>query len=503
MKATLTATLIAQRLTIETRPVYGPKGDLRFEPTTDRTPFLVFDSHRDAPTGFGVKISATKKTFIVQRRVGAKVIKAKVGDVSDFPSVDAARDAARALLGKMKETGANPNVAEREREARGDVVAADMTVADAFGLYRKYLTGRAKPAKDSSLRNLDLALRRLERPGIDLAMRGLGSLRDDDVVKAFDALAASPRPPHPLAKKKTKAKPGPGIRTATEQTFRWATTATAYVLEKEQRRASQERRAPTLTTNPFHALRSEDRFRTREQLEQDYAKSRARNPLSIADGSLPAFLRAVWNRRCDTPNNRTAADYLLLTVLWGTRRGEAAPLRWRSLLTPAEAAITPFVDLDARKVYFPDTKNGTEHTLPLADAALELLQRRWEDRPKRNVAWVFPARSSRAKQGHYLDSKAILAGIRKTAGLDVLRTHDLRRTFGAMAEEMASYKVAKALLNHRSLSDPTDRYTTAVWTRIREAMQRVETAMLSSAPDVRRAILGHQLPHPEAEPEAA
>ena len=62
-------------------------------------PYILFDDHRDSVTGFGVKVAKTKKTYIIQRRVlGGKVIKAKVGNVSDFANIDAARDKARNLI---------------------------------------------------------------------------------------------------------------------------------------------------------------------------------------------------------------------------------------------------------------------------------------------------------------------------------------------------------------------------------------------------------------------
>jgi len=173
------------------------------------------------------------------------------------------------------------------------------------------------------------------------------------------------------------------------------------------------------------------------------------------------------------------------------RRGEAAPLQWRDMLTDKQATVSNWVDLKSRTVHLHDTKNGTEHDLPIVDAAYEILARRHEDRDKSKGAWVFPARSSKAVSGHYKDSKSILKGVRETAGIDLLRTHDLRRTFGAIAEEVASYAVVKALLNHRRLDDVTERYTKPDTQRMKEAMTRIERVMLASAPGVERAIIGH------------
>ena len=111
------------------------------------------------------------------------------------------------------------------------------------------------------------------------------------------------------------------------------------------------------------------------------------------------------------------------------------------------------------------------------------------DDPKSGPEWVFPARSRRAKQGHYLDSKAILDGLRKTAAIEELRTHDLRRTFSTVAEEMASYAVLKRMLNHRAISDVTGRYPKVDPERLMEEMARVERAILGAAPVVALALL--------------
>ena len=515
MKIKLTQTLIRDRLSVTVKPVFKPNGQMewkqRSEIEKDKdgnpasapfSPYIILDADQDAPTGFGVKVGK-KLTFIIQRRVGDKVVKAKVGDVNDFESVDAARRRAREMALQIEDTGKNPNlVAKADRERK---TAATTTVAEAFAIYRNFLVNRGRPAKDSSLRNYDLAARRLDRPGVKLLHLKLGDLKANAVVEAFDNLAKSPRPPHPNAGvitkprkstkkvvKKAKAGPPAGIKTATEQTFRWATVAAAFVINADGVAAAQEGRPPSMTYNPFDAIKTHERYRDRKQLEEAYKRSAARNPLAISDGSLGRFLSALWERR-QVANNQTACDYLLLTLLWGTRRGEAAPLKWFDRISKAEGLSSSWVDLEKRTLFLHDTKNHSSLTLPLAPGALEILkQRRSEGKikvPKQQQQWVFPARSSRAVQGHYLDSKAILAGLRQSAALEQLRTHDLRRTFGSVAESISSYSMVKRLLNHKSLSDPTYRYTQVEEDRVPDAMERIERAMLETAPLVALALL--------------
>jgi integrase len=497
MKTNLTLTLIRDRLRVDVKPVFKPNGQLEWKPRPegDRAPYIVFDTNQDAPTGFGVKVGQ-RLSFVLQRRAGKKVVKVKVGNVSDFDSLDAARRRAKELALQIEDTGENPNTVARAKAENEEVSAAKMTLAKAFAIYRNHLVNRQRPAKESSLKNYDLAARRLDRDGIKLLHRTLGSLKGPQIVAAFDTMANSPRPPHPNLKRKparvpAKAKKGEGIRTATEQTFRWASAATRFVIDLEAANADLEGREPSIVRNPFDVLKTQERFRDRIELEKAYAKSAARNPLSIQDGSLGRFLNALWARR-QVENYKTACDYLLLTLLWGTRRGEAAPLMWRDQITSEQAKVASYVDMSNRRVLFHDTKNHSDLELPIAPAAFEILTQRREGKikvPKQQAKWVFPARSSKAVQGHYLDSKAILTGLRKSAGIEILRTHDLRRTFGSVAESMTSYAIVKRLLNHKSRSDPTERYTKAEEPRVVEAMERIERAMLETAPLVAAALL--------------
>ena len=108
MKLLLNQSLVLTKLSIEKRPVLT-NGKVTFEDNPSRTAYIVYDDTQAAPIGFGVKIGATKKTYIIQRRVNEKVIKTKVGNVSDFPSIDKAREKARGLAEAILNTSRNPN----------------------------------------------------------------------------------------------------------------------------------------------------------------------------------------------------------------------------------------------------------------------------------------------------------------------------------------------------------------------------------------------------------
>lgn len=488
-RVALTATMVKEQLSFARIPVIGPTGKIvKFAPNAEQKRYVVFDAHRDAPVGFGVAVNRTNMSYILQRRVGARVMKATIGNCRDIPLAKAREDA-KAALETMRATGRTP--AEAREVSKGEIHVSTMTVAECVALYRKHLVERAKPAKDSSLRGLEQALRRLGRPGVDLADQKIGDLvTEKRILDAFDTLARGKRA---LVSGTKRANPNsqayerPTITTA-ELTFRWTSRAVDYCMTRERRIAANAGRSPSLNTNPFQVLREEGRYRTRRQLEEHYEATGARNPLQLRDGSLGRFLKALWEKR-KVPNYRTACDYLLLTLLWGTRRGEAAPLRWRHRITKEEASVCSWVDMEGGWVSFFDTKNGTTHTLPLAPAAKRILMLREEITQERESPWVFPARSSKAAQGHYLDSKAILQGLKKAGGIDELRTHDLRRTFATVAEEMASYAVVKRLLNHRDLQDVTGRYAKVDEARLTDELARIERSLLSAMAQAKLALL--------------
>lgn len=455
------------------KPALSDTGKVVFEPNPQQKPYIVFDDHRDSPVGFGVKVSLTKKTYVIQRRVSSgdrsvsegkkpsSVLKVKVGNVSDFPSIDQAREVARELVQTMIATKRNPNRIKRETEA------SELTISEVFAQYRQHLLGRAKPAKPNTLAVLDKAQNRLS----EWAGLRVKDLTGNEILRKFDEIASR-------------------ARTAAEQTFRWINVAVRHAIEIEASNAQTQQRQPSLSYNPFSILKVQKKFRTRSELEDSYRAKGVRNPLSPKD-TLGRFLTALYNKRSF---NRLGCDYLLLTVLLGARKEETASLCWRETLTSEEAKTTSYVDLSNRTIRFYDTKNRNDHELPICDAVKRILEDRrdivqeTETRPER-LKWVFPARSKRSKIGHYSDSKSLREYMCQEAGILKLGMHDLRRTFGRVAEELVSYAVVKRLLNHRNTTDPTERYAEPDQERIFEALQRIELHMLMTAPKLYNVLL--------------
>ncbi len=473
MKTTLSQAFIINKLSIGVKPTLNHAGKVVFEANPEHKPYIVFDDHRDSPVGFGVKVSLTKKTYVIQRRVASSdrnasegkkpssVLKVKVGNVCDFPSIDQARELARQLVQTMIATKRNPNKIKRETDA------SELTISEVFAQYRQHLLGRSKPAKPNTLAVLDKAENRLK----EWAGLRVKDLTGNEILGKFDEIASR-------------------ARTAAEQTFRWANVAVKHAIEIEAGNAQTQQRQPSLSYNPFSILKVQKKFRTRSELEDSYRAKGVRNPLSPKD-TLGRFLTALHNKRSF---NRLGCDYLLLTVLLGARKEETASLCWKEYLSVEEVKTTSYVDLDNKIIRFYDTKNRNDHELPICDAVKRILEDRRdivqeaETRPER-LKWVFPARSKRSKVGHYSDSKSLREYLCVEADIVKLGMHDLRRTFGRVAEELTSYAVVKRLLNHRNTTDPTERYAEPDQERVFEALQRIELHMLMTAPTLYNALL--------------
>ncbi len=154
-------------------------------------------------------------------------------------------------------------------------------------------------------------------------------------------------------------------------------------------------------------------------------------------------------------------DFLLMALFTGMRRGELMALRWEN------------VDLTARTLHLPKTKNGDPLNLPLSTFLVDLLTARREqvgDSP-----FVFPGPG---KQGHLMETKKFL--LRVGAGSGVSFTlHDLRRTFITIAESLdVPYYALKRLLNHRANGDVTGGYIVVNAERLRGPVELVAARML-------------------------
>jgi integrase len=138
-------------------------------------------------------------------------------------------------------------------------------------------------------------------------------------------------------------------------------------------------------------------------------------------------LRRVWRAAEELDEYGRIVQLL---ILWGSRRGEVAALKW-DYITPDW-------------VIFPGevVKNGRVHRIPLTPLALRILSAL-----PHTSDFVFPAPT---KNGHMYVFAKLKQQLDATCGIDFV-LHDLRRTFATRLAEMGiAPHVIERLLNHSS-----------------------------------------------------
>jgi integrase len=149
----------------------------------------------------------------------------------------------------------------------------------------------------------------------------------------------------------------------------------------------------------------------------------------LSPEQLQALMEAI-----DQEPDLQAANFLLLVLYTGMRRGELFKLQW------------PDVDFDRGFIHIRGPKGGQDQKIPLNPAAKELLS----SHPRTDSPFVFPGRAGGQRTRY---PKAI-DRIRKKAGLppDFRPMHGLRHFFAsqlASSGEVDMY-VLQRLLTHRS-----------------------------------------------------
>jgi hypothetical protein len=262
--------------------------------------YITYDSSQNSPRGFGVRVG---KTYIGQRAVSGKVTKWVVGKVGDL-TIDEAREKAREGIQISIQHGVKPTKVERERAAN------EITLGDCFDDYKSYLIKKNPPAKENSLLSMAKGRGKFK----DWDDRKVTSLSWKMIVDRFDASV-------------------PVGHTAAEAASRWANDAVNRAIKVEAEQSKSQRREPTLEYNLFITLKTQEKYRTRSQLAQDYKRKGIRNPMKYRTRSqlaqdykrkgirnpmpmenLGKWVQTVWNKKAA---NSTGADFFLLTLLWG------------------------------------------------------------------------------------------------------------------------------------------------------------------------------------------
>jgi len=396
----------------------------------------------DELTGFGLRVSPTKKVFYLQMRVGRKVLKRKLGEYGPM-TVDQARKNALQMKAQLLD-GRDPY----EERRRG---ASDATLDELFDEYTNEVEHRANTKKsiESAKRHFGelegmafktkpngRSAEKIELAKVKLPnwlKRPYWEITQDDVLERFDVVSRM------IPKRKLSKSPQPITRTS-NQHFKYLQAAYNYAISKYQLS-----RAGFM--NPVAILKTTRRW------------SRINRRSGFLDTNKPYFV--TWWRACESLEP-VIGDYILFSLVTASRSIESATLRWSD------------VDLKKGRMVFRNTKNGQDYTFPIAPVARSILERRLKAKIN---DFVFGYADS-GKCHVVCPPQYHIKLVRVECG-EHWSMHDLRRTFTTAMTLLNVHAFTIAhLMKHSMNSSMTLTYAPPTQEQLLEALIRLEQHLL-------------------------
>ena len=220
--------------------------------------------------------------------------------------------------------------------------------------------------------------------------------------------------------------------------------------------AAQADRVVAVVSAVFTFMQANERFSG-----QNPATMIQKNPAPSRDRFLQPDELTPFFKALSESTNEVMRDFFLMSLLTGARRANVSAMRWSD------------VDLVAGVWRIPKTKNGTPQSVTLSPEAVSVLNSR-----RAGGEFVFPGEG---KTGHIVEPKKAWANLIKSAGIENLRIHDLRRTLGSwQARTGASLPIIGKSLNHKT------HQATAIYARldldpVRQSVNTATTAIMEAA----------------------
>ena len=396
----------------------------------------------DELTGFGLRVSPTKKVFYLQMRVGRKVLKRKLGEYGPM-TVDQARKNALQMKAQLLD-GRDPY----EERRRG---ASDATLDELFDEYTNEVEHRANTKKsiESAKRHFGelegmafktkpngRSAEKIELAKVKLPnwlKRPYWEITQDDVLERFDVVSR-------MIPKRTLSKSPQPITRTSNQHFKYLQAAYNYAISKYQLS-----RAGFM--NPVAILKTTRRW------------SRINRRSGFLDTNKPYFV--TWWRACESLEP-VIGDYILFSLVTASRSIESATLRWSD------------VDLKKGRMVFRNTKNGQDYTFPIAPVARSILERRLKAKIN---DFVFGYADS-GKCHVVCPPQYHIKLVRVECG-EHWSMHDLRRTFTTAMTLLNVHAFTIAhLMKHSMNSSMTLSYAPPTQEQLLEALIRLEQHLL-------------------------
>ncbi|MBW8637329.1 tyrosine-type recombinase/integrase [Hoeflea sp. WL0058] len=368
--------------------------------------------------GFGIKISkGGRKTYVCKYRVGAgrsaPTRRYTIGAHGSPWTVDQARAEARRILGRAA-NGEDP-AQEKQDEKK------QITVTQLCDLYLEHGTGTKKPSTVATDRG------RIKRHIKPL----LGKKKVRDVTRADIK-----RFLQDVSNGKTSADVKTGLRgRAIVRGGKGAATRTVGLLGGIFSYAID---CGLIETNPVHGVkRFPDRKGERYLNQNELVRLGQALQLGLVTGINPQ-----------------AIAILKLLMFTGMRKREIETLRWSE------------VDSDRGYLRLEDSKTG-QKSVPLSAPARQVIS---EIPALEGSTFVFPAFRG---NGFYEGTPKVWKKIRKMAGIEDVRLHDLRHSFASVAVSGgASLPLIGSLLGHKDVAT-THRYAHLYDDPVRAASEAV------------------------------
>ena len=202
-------------------------------------------------------------------------------------------------------------------------------------------------------------------------------------------------------------------------------------------RYDDENEEPLVTKNPV-AILAQGKSWNKEKPRERYLKDEE-------------FYR--WHRALQSHSNAITSDFMVFLLYTGCRREEARKLEWRD------------VDFKQSIVTFRETKNHTNHVLPISSQALAILQSQSKNRRSQQFVFSLDGTQFQLKTWMLKDVKA-------ACGIHIA-PHDCRRSMASLANRLGiDFFTIKRLLNHAHDS-VTSTYIMADPEKYRREVQRI------------------------------
>ncbi|AUX84654.1 integrase [Acinetobacter sp. ACNIH2] len=373
--------------------------------------------------GFAIRVNNTYKTYIVEKKVLGRTVRSTIGLHGNL-TLAQARHIARDKLALMAQ-GINPNEVKRkiiaEEKLKLDLLKIKPTLKQAFEHYLLYKTLKPRTIKDYTM-------------VVDNYLKDWNDITLDKISRSMIQAKHSELSQRSLAQANMAMRVFRAIYNYSVEHYRD---------ENDQSILDQD--------NPINTLNA----------KKAWNKIRSRKTY-IHQDQLPEWIKAVFEYKDRGQQLETNRDFLLTLVLTGFRREECESLTWSS------------IDLKYGRITLIDAKYREPYTLPMGDFLFTLMTKRYDQATNE---WVFP--SAKSTSGHIVNISKVRQKINKSCGIE-FSFHDLRRTFGAIAENLGydQYTIDR-LLNH--INDDRDRTRDFVQVsdrKLREAMNTIEDIIL-------------------------